>query len=283
MMDINNLKKEDLKLVIADIDGTLVNKGRILKPKTKEVIERLKKNGVEFALASGRPLDELSCLIDIWNCEEDMFTFQIGMNGGQLKDFHDGQIDEFFKIDPIHLKEILELMEPFDINPCIYYHGNILCKRVDEHVLMSIGRTNKKAIPYDNIAQMYSEPTAKIIFRMEPSQMDECEAFAKKHPSPYWNVFRTGKFNLEFGDSRINKSYPFKIFAETYGISLENMIAFGVNSNVNEMLKEAGWGVCLLNGTEDTKSFADDITRLSADEEGLAYYIEEKILNKFGW
>lgn len=282
-MNIKKINEKDIKMIIADIDGTLTPRGRMLTERTVQMIKRLKDHGIEFVLASGRPLDELDCLIDNWKCPHDLFAFHIGMNGGQLKDLHDGKSDEFFKLDPKHLKEILELMEPFDLNPCIYFRGNILCKRIDEKVLASIGRTGKKAIAYRDLSEMYSEPNAKIIFRMDLERMAECEAFAKQHPSPYWNVFKSGPWNLEFSDARINKAYPLSIISERTGISLENMIAFGDTSNDNEMLKAVGWGVCMKNGTEDTKQATKDVTELSNEEDGVADYIEKNILNKFGW
>ena len=42
------------KLVIADIDSTLVTEKRILTPHAKDVIERLRNNSVYFGIASGR-------------------------------------------------------------------------------------------------------------------------------------------------------------------------------------------------------------------------------------
>lgn len=273
---------KDIKMIVADIDGTLTNINRVLTPKTKEVIQRLKNHNVEFALASGRPVDEIEYLVERWGCEQGFFTYYIGMNGGELKDFNDQKSEAFFKIEPEHIKEILEIMAPFDINPCVYYHGNVLCKRIDERVQLSINRTKKKAIVYQDVSELYAEPNAKVLFRLDPTLMDECEAYAKKHPSPYWNIFRTGPFCLEFGDSRINKAYPLSIIAKKYGYTFDQMIAFGDTSNDNEMMQAVGWSVCMANGTVDTKKLSNDITRLTANEDGLAIYIEEHILNKFG-
>ena len=279
------MKKFDFqkcRLIVADIDGTLTDENRMLLPRTKKCIEQLKSLGIEFALASGRPLDEIDCLLERWNCEPGFFTYHIGMNGGELKDFKLNTEESFFKMDPVHLKEILDLMSCYDINPCIYFHGNVLCKRIDEYVKFSIQRTKKKAFEYQDVSELYQESNAKILFRMDPSMMDEVEAYAKQFPSPYWNVFKTGPFCLEFGDSRINKAYPLKILCERIGISSDQILAFGDTSNDNDLLQAAGWGVCMKNGTQDTKAAADDVTELNASEEGLADYIEKKILMKGG-
>ncbi|MBQ4342545.1 MAG: Cof-type HAD-IIB family hydrolase [Erysipelotrichaceae bacterium] len=266
------------RLIVADIDGTLVNSKKELTKRTIEAIQRLKDAGIEFALASGRPLDEVETLVERWKLPEVFFTYYIGMNGGELMDFHTGKSESFFKMDPSHLKEILDLMSVFDVNPCIYHHGNVLCKTIDERVKYSISRTKKQAFEYKDVAELYAEPNAKILFRMDPAMMDEVEQYARQIPSQHWNVFRTGPFCLEFGDSRINKAYPMHIIAERYGFSVEDIVAFGDTSNDNEMIEEAGWGVCLVNGTEDTKQCADEITEFSDEEEGFADYVEKKIL-----
>jgi hydroxymethylpyrimidine pyrophosphatase-like HAD family hydrolase len=52
------------------------------------------------------------------------------------------------------------------------------------------------------------------------------------------------------------------------------ILAFGDTTNDNSMLEEAGWGVCLCNGSDDTKACADDVTRYSCREDGFADYLE---------
>ena len=47
------------KLVICDIDATLVNEKKELTQRTKEALIKLHEKGVYFGIASGRPVDEL--------------------------------------------------------------------------------------------------------------------------------------------------------------------------------------------------------------------------------
>lgn len=70
-----------IRMVISDIDGTLLKKGEItVKPEIKEVINKIISNGIVFAVASGRhtsEIDELFC-----GCEG-MYT--IASDGGCVK------------------------------------------------------------------------------------------------------------------------------------------------------------------------------------------------------
>ena len=47
------------KLVICDIDATLVNEKKELTPRTKKALIQLHEKGIYFGIASGRPADEL--------------------------------------------------------------------------------------------------------------------------------------------------------------------------------------------------------------------------------
>ena len=52
MFDKERLKK--IKLIVADLDGTLVDEKGELGAESKKVISQLKKNGIEFTIATGR-------------------------------------------------------------------------------------------------------------------------------------------------------------------------------------------------------------------------------------
>ena len=57
----------------------------------------------------------------------------------------------------------------------------------------------------------------------------------------------------------------------------EEIMAFGDTTNDNAMIETAAWGVCLKNGSDDTKAIADDITRFDCKQDGFADYIEEHL------
>ena len=273
---------DNLKLVICDVDGTLVGFGQTLSDKAKDVIKRLQAHGVQFGIASGRPLSEIKELEKKWTMdfENDLL---IGMNGAQLWDRNSNTTEEYFKLKTEWMKEIIESMEQFDLNPCIYYGNKMMCKREDEYVLRSIKHNYKETIYPDDISEMYAEENAKIMFRGHAEETLKAEEYMKNNPSPYYHAFRTGPVIIEFADKRTCKAYALQKFCEHNNIPLSSVMAFGDTSNDNDMLAVSGVGVCLLNGTDDTKAVADIITEKPAEEDGFAYFIEEHILNPRGW
>lgn len=64
------MKNEQIKLLIMDIDGTLVNDQKQITEKTKKALMELQKHGVKLALASGRPAKGLIKMADQLNMNE---------------------------------------------------------------------------------------------------------------------------------------------------------------------------------------------------------------------
>ena len=56
---------------------------------------------------------------------------------------------------------------------------------------------------------------------------------------------------------------------------MEAVMAFGDTTNDNDLLAASGWGVCMQNGSDDTKQIADDITEKPCTEDGWADYMEK--------
>ena len=80
----------------------------------------------------------------------------------------------------------------------------------------------------------------------------------------------------EISPSGISKGTSMEKTCKKYGVPLEKACAFGDSGNDIDMLKKAGLGICLENGSKDAKEAADYITD-SVDQDGVY-----KALVKFG-
>lgn len=269
---------EKLKLIICDIDSTLVNSKRELTKKTKDVLEELHERGVYFAIASGRPIDELKTYAKKWGLSFES-DFVIGMNGSELWDEIHQKEYGYYKMKPEWIKETIALMESFDSNYFIYQDDYLLAKKMDKMMEKSAQSSNKDVVIAKDDNEFYKEENAKIMFRVREEIMPEIEAYLQKHPSQYYTGFKTQSTLMEFADKRINKGYALKKLCEMNDFTLDNVIAFGDTTNDNELLQVSGLGVCMLNGSEDTKAVADDITTKSNDEDGVGVYLETHFLN----
>ena len=61
-------------------------------------------------------------------------------------------------------------------------------------------------------------------------------------------------------------------------LEMKDVAAFGDTSNDNEMIEGAGLGVCMINGTDDTKALADMISEYPAKDDGFSRFVYQHIL-----
>ena len=278
---------EDLRFLVADIDGTLVNEKRDMLDLTRRVLTDLHNRGVYLGIASGRPLGEkiYAMARNSWGLDFDFDCF-IGMNGGQLKDDLFDTTDEFFKLQPDVIKEILELMEGCGVfaNPFIYIGEDMLSRDKDEMMVAAMNRHHIQCNTVKDMSEFWKEPTAKILFRLKsPEDMPVLEKYLAEHRSDNFVFFKTQTTMMEFQDARVNKGIAVDKFVRDHELSMDQVMAFGDMTNDNEMLKIAGWGVCLKQGSEDTKACADVLTDYTNEEDGFGRYMIDHWYKPHGW
>lgn len=265
------------KLMIFDIDGTIVGPDHVLSAKTKNILNQLKDKGILLGLASGRSLDQLRNHIESWELEFE-FDILIGINGSRLYDGIQKRRYDFFDLKKEWIKEIVEMMAPFNLNCHAYHETYTIYYKNDSRTDLARKNSARKVIVAETIEDMYAQETPKIMYRTSIKDSKYIEEYAKAHCSENYKVVRTQPEVLEFVPKNCSKAYALEYFCNQNHISLDDVVAFGDTSNDNEMLEVSGLGVCLLNGSEDTKAKANVITEKACDEDGVADYIERNLL-----
>ncbi len=273
-----------VKLVVADIDGTLVDDvNHEMMPVTKKALHILQDHGVYLGIASGRSVDQtMKNRIKKWGFEKP-FELLIGLNGGEIYDEVHHTKTEFYKLKKEYVKEIIEMMAPFNLNPFIYRDDYMLASRMDKDMEASSKRNSQGVHIAKDISELYETDISKIMFRMPAELMPKAEERVASFGEKPYRAFKTQTTMLEFMDKRINKGNALRKFCEDNEIALEDVIAFGDMTNDNELLETAGWGVCLCNGNEETKAISNDITIYDNNHDGLGYYLMEKVIHKKEW
>lgn len=261
------------KAIVADIDNTLVSKHEEMSGVTKDVISKLAKNHIYFGIASGRPYCQVDPLVKDWGIPVD---FVISANGCELVELRTNSTKTFFMMKPEWFKEIIEFMKPFKANAMMVIDGIQNVQFVDEDVISSSKYMNKMPRVIKDISEYYIE-NSKIMFRVEPSQMDECEKYVNSHPSEFYKGFKTQPYLMEFANKNVSKAYALKEYCDSYSIDLKDVWAFGDTTNDNDMLIASGKGICMLNGSDDTKEIADEITDKTCKDDGFADYINKHL------
>lgn len=271
---------EKCSVILADIDGTLIDKGQPMVPLTKQAIAEMHERGVLFGLATGRKINKsLFGRKEEWGFDFD-FDVLIGMNGGQLYDRFHPEIESYYMLSRETMREILEKMAPLGLNPMIYEEDHMVAAYFDEMIHSSMKRNNTEVIITEgDTERLCVQDNYNVLFRFREERTDEVAAFAEKLSCERYRGTLTSPGIIEFMDPRVNKGMALRKFSERNSIPLSEILAFGDMDNDRELLLEAGTGVCLRNGSDVTKAAADDVTEYTCTEGGIGHYLYDHFLN----
>lgn len=118
-----------IKLIVSDLDGTLLNHDKDISKKNIEAIHNAYKKGAKLCLATGRDLSGVTNVIDILGIKPLLI-----LGNGAL--FYDEQLniidEEYFPNE--HLKEVLNIFDKHQINYMIFTSDGYYCTNKPEIV-----------------------------------------------------------------------------------------------------------------------------------------------------
>ncbi|RXI38447.1 Cof-type HAD-IIB family hydrolase [Clostridium tetani] len=261
------------KLIALDIDGTLLNREHEIADETIDVIKESMDKGIKVILVSGRDYSAAESYIKKIETK-DLF---LGLNGANIYD-NKGEIIHSEYLDKEIVEYIIELSEKEEIYIVLFIGKNTYVDKASN--FMGIDNYVFNSIEVGQISKFHKEQnvTKILLTHKEEKLIPIKEKLDSKYGSKINSQFSLPQF-LEIFNGEINKGVALKRICEKYKISKEKVMAIGDWDNDITMIKYAGLGVAMGNGSENIKEAADFITK-SNEENGAAYAIKKFVLKK---
>ena len=287
------------KLIVADLDGTLLNQYGEVTSKTKEVIKQVQEKGIEFIIASGRPIDSIKTIAK----EIESKKYFISGNGAILYDI---EKDEIIYENTLKKKKVLDIIKICEENSIyynIYTEKEIIAKGLDCNVLYYYKENLKKEEQnkthinivqdiYDYILNREEKvikiticDKTKIIFNSimrKLKEISDIEVLEVSHMSRKMITQGTEEIPIEYfyteiSAKNVDKWEAIEMLAEKLEIKAEEIIAIGDNINDKKMIEKSGMGIVMGGSTPVVIEIANYITTKNT-EDGVAKALEEIIL-----
>ena len=264
-----------IRLIASDLDATIIDSRNQCDPSVSQAIERLRNMGVKFAVCSGRPIDSVTGLLK--DCGlEGITDYIVGSNGGEVLEVASGKRTRAYPLSVETLLEIIDLYEPLGLIPTLYDGTTLYTEKITPHTRVIEQRIGVHLVQAE-IRKVLKEPQVKLMFMMEPENMEKAEAFAKAHPDPRYVMFKTADDLFEVSHPLLDKSVGLRIISAMMQINPTEMMAFGDTTNDIGMLEYVRYGICVDNGTDDAKAAALAIAP-SVNEQGFATYLNDHLV-----
>lgn len=270
------------KMICLDMDGTLLTSDKKISEKNKEYLRKIKDNGVIIAVCTGRLLISAKYFANLIGEEVDV----IASNGAMVIDKNENEIYES-RLGFENGIYALEIMKKNNIYPHFYSKNTIYTEKMVNSSMFyqkynEAAGDEKYKVKFNmvkNWKETLKKNEDKIMKAVGVNQDIELIEKVRSQLSENSNieVVYSHQSNFEVMKKGVSKGNSIGILAAHYGISRDEIVAFGDSNNDLSMLKYAGLGVAMGNGTEEIKKHADFIT-LSNDENGVAHGINKIFL-----
>ncbi|MDE6025161.1 MAG: Cof-type HAD-IIB family hydrolase [Lachnospiraceae bacterium] len=264
------------KLLVLDIDGTLVNSKKEITPKTLEALLEIQNMGHVVALASGRPYPGM-----------EKYAKQIGLDrfGGYALSFNGGLIikcdtkEEVYKntIPNRFAKPIYDYAINNGLGMVTYEGDTVLTGTAVDEYMEYEARLNFLTLKrLDNFLEYVNFDMIKCLLTAPVETAREHELALADLLGEDLNVFRSEPYFIEITTKGVDKAKSLNVLLDILKIERENSICCGDGFNDLTMVQFGGVGVAMANAQQIIKDNADYITA-SCDEDGIVQVIDKFI------
>lgn len=268
----------NIRMVVADVDGTLLNRSRGISPRTKAILQFIgQEQRVPVILASSRMPKAMRYFL-----EELGFDFPlIAYNGGLVQD------------DLIHkTSSLLSETIPFSIfaavaGVCAQSGMHISIYRNDEWFAAEEDKwvereqrntkTSPTILDIPTIVDMWQYKQMgphKLMIMGDSEDLTIVQKLLHQHHQNQLSIYRSKDTYLEISAGNADKSVALRFLCSHFGVKPSEVVAFGDNWNDIEMIKFAGKGIAVKNAIPELKEVADEITSQN-DQDGVAKSLEK--------
>ena len=260
------------RLVLADVDGTLVTNDKILTEEAKAAARALNEAGVALAITSGRPPRGMRMLI-----EPLRLTGAIaGFNGGAVV-HPDLSVIECHALDPAVAGQALRLILDNGLDAWVYTESQWLIRDPEAaHVARE-----RRTVRFDpqivsGFTDAHLAHAVKIVgVSDDHAKVAACETAAQEALDGKASATRSQPYYLDVTHPQANKGAVVEMLAKLSQISPQEIATIGDGQNDVLMFRKSGFSIAMGNASSEVKAQANAVTD-SNQSEGFA-----KAMRKF--
>ena len=264
-----------IRLVLSDVDGTLVRSDKSLSDRSIAAVQELHAAGIAFAVTSGRPPRGMSMLVEPLALESPIAAF----NGGLIVEPDLTVVEDRVVPDGL-VSRAVELMESFELSAWLYRGPEWLVLDPEgPHVAHEAQTVQFEPTVVESFDGLESG-IAKIV-----GVSDDHDAVAAAATAAHdefgdrVSASRSQPYYLDVTHPLANKGAVARFLSARYAIPPEEIATIGDMPNDVLMFAHSGLSIAMGNADREVQRAARRVTT-SNDDEGFANAVERFILGE---
>jgi Cof subfamily protein (haloacid dehalogenase superfamily) len=267
--------KNNILLVIADVDGTLVTKEKILSVRAIDSVRRLREAGIAFSITSGRPPLGMKMLIDPLGLTEPIAAF----NGGVFVRPDFSVMAQSFLARDI-AERVIGNIERHGIDCWVYTPHDWLVRNIDAPHVAREQWTVKFPPQVAPDFAGHLDRVAKIVGVSDDyATVARCESDVQHDCGNTVSAARSQPYYLDVTHPDANKGHVVTFLSQVLSTPTEQVASIGDMPNDVLMFKKSGISIAMGNASPEVQRQARFVTT-SNEDEGFAKAMESFILGE---
>ena len=265
-----------IRLVIADVDGTLVTHEKILTPRAIDAVFQLRKVGIQFAVTSGRPPRGMAMLIEPLKMDEPLAAF----NGGVIiqPDLTTVLGQNFLAPDVV--KQTVQLILEHKLDAWIYTDMTWYVRDVKApHVAREQWTVKFEPVITNDLASLVDRVAKVVGVSDDLDAVQRCEKDAQAALGASASAARSQPYYLDVTHPKANKGEVVLAMSDLLKIPVEEIATIGDMPNDVLMFVKSGISIAMGKASPEVQKSATYVTT-SSEEEGFANAMEKLILKR---
>jgi len=273
MADVSVPVPQAISAVLADVDGTLVTKSKMLTPRAIDAIEQLHERGVLFAITSGRPPRGMRMLVHPLEMRGPMAAF----NGGIIVQPDMTVVDE--RVIPADVSpEVIDMIRAFGLYAWIYRSAEwYVTDPGAPHAAREATTVQFQPMVVPSYDGLLDRVVKIVGVSDDHDQVARCEAEVQQQFGAHISAARSQPHYVDVTHPTANKGVVVERLSHYYQIPLGQIATLGDQPNDVLMFRRSGLSIAMGNASEEVQRQATYVTA-SNEDEGFAKAIEEFIL-----
>ena len=266
--------QRDIRLLLADVDGTLVTHDKVLTEATKAAAAALHDAGLALAITSGRPPRGMSMLIEPLNLQGAI----AGFNGGVFVN-PDLSVIESHTLDLATARQALELILDEKLDAWIYTADDWFIRDKNApHVARETRTVKFDAKVVASFTDAHLAQAVKIVgISDDLNLVADCEKMAQRTLGRAASAARSPPYYLDVTHPEANKGTVVTTLSKFLDIRPDQIATIGDMPNDVFMFRKSGFSIAMGNSTDEVKVQASAVTD-SNENEGFAKAVRKFIL-----
>jgi Cof subfamily protein (haloacid dehalogenase superfamily) len=262
------------KLLALDLDGTLVEPLRPVRPRVVASVRAAQAAGVRVTLVTGRMVVGAEPFVRLLSIEGPIICYQ----GAVIADAVTGRFEREISLPNAIALRIYEAAKPRGYTVLFYRDDRFYVEQRNAYTDLYGRISGSEPIVVPSLPAAFAgHDSTKVNIVTEPDKTPGVLTLMKEVCGDDAYVTRSNPEFVEMLSPKVDKGIALALVASELGIAIEDVLAIGDSYNDLPLLRAAGFGVAMGSGPPELKAEADAVVG-DVEHDGVAEAIERFVL-----